>query len=212
VLLATLTLNTAMNFMSEAPIDVLPYPPAGQIQLADCNAEITTVAGGHAAMTVYPPTTVGVFWDQAGAETNLSENGGYDVTHTAYILAVDTEQTVGGVAFQLQLDPRITLTNAAFPAGIQVGTLTDGIQVGFTNCYFGYYGNPVLISTLTLWTGNNLMSNAALDILPYPPAGVVQLADCNAVIRPVLGGRATLTIPVPAEEHSWGQVKNLYSR
>lgn len=210
VVLATLTLFTGTNFMDEAPLTISAYPPASAIQLADCNAVITEVAGGSAALTVYPPTKIGVFWDTAATQTNKQAKGGYDETQTAYIIAVDTEQTVGGAAFQLALAPGITLTNATYPAGIQVGTPLEGIQVGFTNCYYGFYGNPVLISTLTLWTGANLIPNGTISILPYPPAGVIQLADCNANIRAVDGGVATLTIAVPTESSTWGGVKNLY--
>jgi hypothetical protein len=212
VLLATLTLNTGTNIMTEAPLSISAYPPAGEVQLADCNAAITTVAGGTALLTVYPPTVIGVYWDQAGTQTNKTANGGYDETQTAYIIAMDTEQTVGGAAFKLSLDPMITLTGATFPPGLQVGTLLDGIQIGLTDCYFGFYGNPVLLSTLTLWTGANLIPNGIIQILPYPPAGAIQLADCNAAIRNVDGGTATLTIAVPTENKSWGEIKSLYSR
>jgi len=95
---------------------------------------------------------------------------------------------------------------------MQAGTLADGIMVGLTNCAFGFYGQPVLIATLSLWTGAALMNNAELNILPYPPEGAIQIADCNGYLRNIAGGRASLTIPVPAESKSWGQIKDMYGR
>ncbi len=212
VLLATLTLWTGTNFMNEAPLRILPYPPAGVIQLADCTAMLTNPVGGEAKLTVYPPTKLSVFWDTAGTQTNLVTNGGYDVSHTAYLLVVDSEQTVGGVSYKLDIDPRISLTGHTYPAGIQIGTPLEGIQVGMTDCYYGFYGQPVLISTLTFWTGNQIINDGYIDVVAYPPAGAIQLVDCQGMLRVIDGGRAMLNVVVSTEDKSWGEIKNLYER
>ncbi len=215
VLLATLTLLPLVNSAYDAYLEVLPYPPAGVIQLADCNAEITTaVPYRWSYLMVYPRPTVGVYWDQAGTQANHTANGGHDETHTAYVVAVNTERGIGGAAFKLEMDPRITMTGAIYPDGTQVGTLADGIQIGFTDCHAGVYGLPVLIATLSLWTGDQLIPNGWLNIAAYPPAGAVQVWECGCGgcvhAHAADGGRATLTIPVPVEDKSWGEVKSLY--
>jgi hypothetical protein len=87
-----------------------------------------------------------------------------------------------------------------------------GVQVGFTECFSGYSGALVLISTLTLWTGDGYLDGAGLEVAPYPPAGVVQLADCEGNIRTVPGAGANIVDPVARDEQTWGAVKSLYGR
>jgi len=210
ILCATMVLWTGENSMDDAVLQVQPYPQSGTIQLADCNGEIRNIDGLSAYLTVPPQPAIGVFFDEAATQTNGTFGGGVAEIHTAYICAVHTEQPVGGAAFRLTHDARITLWGATYPAGVQIGTLTEGIQIGFTDCYAGFFGVPVLLSTLSLWTGDQLLDNAQLSIVAYPFTGTIQISDCVGNLRTVGGGTAYLNIPVGAESDSWGQVKVLY--
>ncbi len=210
VLIATLTLYTGTSSFNDGDLDIVGYPRSGEVELANCLGEMTYIAGLSSSLTITPQPQVGIYFDLAATNAHATFNGGVDVFHTAYIMITNAEQTVGGAAFKLTMDPRIQLLNATFPAGVQIGQLTDGTQIGFTDCYAGFFGNPVLCATLTLWTGMNLLSNAELRIDPYPMTGIVQIANCLGELRTVGGGVATLTIPVGVETDSWGGVKSLY--
>ncbi len=216
VLLATMDLMPAVNDWYYAILNILPYPAAGVIQLADCNAEVTTASPAHwSSLTVNQRMTVGVYWDQAGTQTYHTANGGVDETHTAYIIAKDTETWIGSAAFKLEMDPRITLTGATFAPGTQSGTLAEGVSVSFDPPQDGQ-GQPVLIATLSLWTGDQIIADGWLQIAPDPSTGTVQLAgprcDFPGCVYAADGDRATLTIPIRTEDKSWGEVKSLYGR
>jgi len=155
---------------------------------------------------------VGVFFDREATRDVWSCHGSEVQVFTAYVIATGTEQMIGGAAYRLELDPHLQLVSAIYPAGIQIGDpMRTGVQVGFTECASGCYNTPVLISTLTLWR-EAWVYDAGLCITPYPPAGVVQIADCNGIIREVAGGCAWLWDPVPADVETWGAVKQLYGR
>jgi len=208
--LATLTLWTGEYSMENAALTIMPDPRSGLIELSDCEGNLRVVDGLTSHLTVPPRPTVGIFFDAAATSVYGTFNGGYDQYHTAYIMAVNTESTVGGAAYKLELDSHINLMAHTYPAGLQIGEPLTGIQVAFTDCFVGYFGVPVRVSTLTLWTGANLLSEAELRITAYPQAGVVQLSDCEGNLRSVAGGTAYLTIPVATENQSWSQIKTLY--
>lgn len=210
VRLATLTLWTNEYSMTNAALTISAYPRSGLIELSDCEGNLRVIDGLTSYLTVPPRPTVGIFFDLAATSVSGTFNGGYDQLHTAYVMAVNTESTVGGAAYKLELDSHISLMAHTYPAGIQIGEPLSGIQVGFTDCYVGYFGVPVRISTLTLWTGAYLLNDAEMRIAAYPMAGVIQLSDCEGNLRNVAGGTAYLTIPVAAESHSWSQIKTLY--
>lgn len=155
-------------------------------------------------------TTIGVFWDTAATQTLRTAAGGFDVNHTAYIYCVDSEQVVGGAAFMLAKDTRLTDIGQVFPAGVQIGDLYTGLQIGLTTPQIGYYGTPVWLGTVTYWAANLLLENAEISVVAYPAEGAILLSDHNGELREVAGGTAYLTIPVDNDETSWGAVKNLY--
>lgn len=155
-------------------------------------------------------TTIGVFWDTAATQTLRTTAGGYDVNHTAYIYCVNSEQVVGGAAFMLVKDTRLTDIGQTFPAGVQIGDLYTGIQIGLTTPQIGYFGTPVWLGTVTYWAANFLLENAEISVVAYPAEGAILLSDQNGELREVAGGTAYLTIPVDNDETSWGAVKNLY--
>lgn len=208
--LATLTLYTNQYSMENAELTISPYPRSGTIDLSDCDGNLRVVEGMTSYMTVPPRPAVGIYFDTAASSNYGTFNGGFNEYHTAYVMVTNAEATVGGVAYKLELDPRITLLAHTYPLGIQIGEPLTGIQVAFTECYIGYFGVPVLASTLTLWTGDQLLTEAQLKISAYPQTGTIQLADCDGNLRNVEGGTAYLSIPVAAENQSWSKIKTLY--
>ena len=50
---------------------------------------------------------IAVFWDDEATQQFASMQGGTNVYHTAYVFAVNCHQQIGGMAFKLDLDPRI---------------------------------------------------------------------------------------------------------
>ncbi len=155
---------------------------------------------------------LGVYFDLDATQNTAIDNGGVDVTHTAYVMVKDGEQMVGGAAFKLLLDPRILLTDVSYPYGFQYGEITGfGIEVGLNQPVIGYYGNPALIATLSLNTLNNLMDNAVIQILPNEKYTGITISDDMGHLREVPGVNGYLTIPVPDETTSWGSMKSLYN-
>jgi hypothetical protein len=153
---------------------------------------------------------VGVYFDQDATQQFAFFEGGLDRFHTAYVIAVDTEMWVGGVAFQLNLDERIGLWSVEYPEALKMGEPQSGVLIGFHHCRNGHYGEVVVAAILNLWTGTALMTNAEIKIVAHPEEGAVMVADCEGVLHPVDGYNAFLTITVDTDETSWGAVKNLY--
>lgn len=155
-------------------------------------------------------SSIGVYFNAAGTQSTATLNGGYDELHTAYVIGFG-EMLLGGAAFKLDLDPRIVLVNATFPVGVQIGDLVNGIEIGFQEPEIGFFGRPVRLATLTLFTGANLFANAQLGVSPYlTKYNAVVVADGNGNLFEAEGRTAFLTIPVPSVSSTWGQVKGLY--
>lgn len=156
------------------------------------------------------PASVGVYFDTAGTQTTAVLNGGYDEMHDAYLIGF-VETFVGGAACKLVLDPHIMLISAVYPAGMQIGDLLNGVEMGFIDPIMGYFGLPVRLATLQLWTGANVFANGMLAVEPWAPRyESVLLADVGGNLIPAAGLTSWLTIPVSAPTSSWSQVKDLY--
>ena len=154
--------------------------------------------------------TVGVYFDAKGTQSSATLNGGYDETHNAYIVAF-MENMIGGAAYQLTMDPRITLLSETPAPGILVGNALTGCEVGLTTPIVGFYGTPALLETLTLWTGANLISDGQLCIGPWVGRyDTVLLSDHMGTLYPAVGLCGYLSIPVATESNTWGGVKDLY--
>ena len=153
---------------------------------------------------------IGVYFDEAGTQQFASLPGGNTQYHTAYVYAVNADLWVGGMAFKLDMDPRIGVMAAEYPNAIKLGEPDSGVSIGFSDCRNGHVGNIVLGCILTLWTGTQLMTNAEIKVVDHPTEGGILLADCDAELFPVQGFSAFLTITVDAEPTTWGGVKGLY--
>jgi hypothetical protein len=153
---------------------------------------------------------VGVFFDEEATNSNATLNGGLGEFHQAWICAINAEMTVGGAAFKLELDPQILLVGQVWPAGVQIGTLTAGVEVGYTNPIYAYLGTPAILCELSLYTGDNLIDNAELTITNHPNYASVEVADITGPTFEYAGSTSLLTIPVKNEKSNWGDVKNLF--
>ncbi len=154
--------------------------------------------------------TIGVYFDAQGHNNTAIVNGGYDETHTAYIVAF-FENLVGGAAFQLTVDSRISVLGEVTPPGIEIGTALTGCEIGLTNPAMGFYGQPVLLDTITLWTGANTFANGPLCIGPWVGRyDTVILSDHLGTLTAADGLCGYLTVPVAVESQTWGGVKDMF--
>jgi hypothetical protein len=171
---------------------------------------IAVLALFAAAPVLAQTPSIGIYFNPQGTQSTGVFNGGFDELHTAYVVGFG-EFVWGGGAFKVALDPRIVLVSSSFPAGVQIGDALAGVEVGFQDPKAGYYGTPVLLATLTLFTGANVFAGGTLEILPFAPRyETVIVSDQNGLLAEAVGLTATMTIPVAAEGDSWGQVKSLY--
>jgi hypothetical protein len=153
---------------------------------------------------------IGVFFDEDATQQFASVMGGTNVYHTAYVYAVNCHQQVGGVAFKLNMDPRVHVWSAEYPNAIKFGEPEDGVAIGFTDCRPAWGGVPIQIMVLSLWTGNELMSNAEIKVVDHPTEGGILISDCTGTFTMAEGWSAFLTVTVDNDETSWGEVKGLY--
>ncbi len=167
---------------------------------------IVGLATGASAQT----KGIGAYWDQDATQTVKTYGGINFELHTLYVIAVNTEQTVGGAAFVLGMIPDLTLVQTVYPQGVQFGDPKAGVEVGFTDCYIGYFGNPVLVATMTVLTPQDFGSHVDFEILPHPAYGDVVLSDCSAELTVCDGFTARLTSLVDAESPTWGEFKSLF--
>lgn len=167
-----------------------------------------TLLAATPAMAQVP--SIGVYFDAAGTQNTAILNGGFDEFHTAYVIG-HAEALVGGAAFALDIFPRITILNAVYPAGIQIGDLYTGIEIGLSEPVIGFFNQPVLLGTLTLWTGEYLLNYARINVVPWwPRYESVMMANAQGALIPAAGRCSWLSVPVPNESNSWGNVKALY--
>jgi hypothetical protein len=189
---------------------VVADPDYATPMLANSSAILFPADGLTSSITLRPTPEIGLFWDEAGTQTVSTENGGVMEVHNAWVMVRNAEMMVGGAAFKLVLDPRIMILSATAAPGLIFGNLTTGVEMGLYS-YLPVFGtDPGLLYSLQMTTFNNLMVDAQLQIVSHPSYDAPKVADNAAVSWTADGLTSYLTIPVKAEEMSWGQVKSLY--
>lgn len=192
--------------------EVIMHPEPGSWLAKPLTAAILTWVLVSVALTPVgrAEATIGVYFDAAGNDRYLLlPHPPPEMVVQAYVLATGADQTIGGVAYRLQVEGSLVFINATYRQGVQIGDHQQGVQVGFTQCANGFGAEPVLISTLTFWKPPRV-DYAWLRVLPYPPAGAILMSDCIGNLRTVAGGVAYILDPVPVEARSWGLIKALY--
>ena len=189
---------------------IVADPDYATPMLANSSAILFPADGLTSSITLRPTPEIGVFWDEAGTETVSTQNGGVMEIHNAWVMVRNAEMMVGGAAFKLVLDPRIMILSATAAPGLIFGNLTAGVEMGLYS-YLPVFGtDPGLLYTVQMTTFNYLMVNAELEVVNHPSYDTPKVADNSAVSWTAEGLTSYLTIPVKAEEMSWGQVKSLY--
>ncbi|MBK6900261.1 MAG: hypothetical protein IPH09_13745 [bacterium] len=178
--------------------------------VANNNAILFPAEGLTGSVTLRNTPEIGVFFDAAATEQSAIFNGGVGELYQAWVCVRNAEMMVGGAAFKMNLDPRITLLNAVPANALIFGTLTTGVEMGlYTNLpVFG--SDPGILYSLLFTTFNNQMIDATIAIVNHPNYDTPKVADNSAVQWTADGLTSFLTIPVATEEMSWGQVKALY--
>jgi hypothetical protein len=169
---------------------------------------LVAIAASASAQT--PPRAVAVFWDEAATQQYATLAGGINVFHTAYVFIVNNWEHVGGVSFMLEVDPRVQIMGAMYPEAIKFGEPTEGVSIGFMNCHYGWYGEPILATVLTLWTGTELMTNAEIKVVDHPHEQGIKISDCQGQLADAEGWSAYLTVAVDNDDTSWGAFKAMY--
>ncbi len=155
---------------------------------------------------------IGVYFDLDATQSTATSFGGFDVEHTAYVMATNSEQMVAGGAFKIVMDPRIIMLSSVYPPGINYGNpLVSGVEVAMTDAVVAYYGVPALLATLTLSTLDNLMDNAEIQIVSHSEYAAPTISNHLGALTEVAGDSAFLTIPVENEAQTWGSMKALYT-
>jgi len=200
----------ATGSVVHAPITVSAHPSYEAPIVADNMGTQSEAEGLTTHLTVHATPTVGVYFDEESTDRDLVTNGGFGVTHTAYVMVREGDMVVGGATFKLELDPLIMLGTATPVDALVLGSLTSGVEMGLYS-YMPVYGTQAgLLYTIDLITFDNLMVEAPLIISNHPNYDDVIVADSDAYQWVSEGLASTLTIVVPTDERSWGDVKSLY--
>jgi len=171
---------------------------------------VAVVCLASSAFAQFHGPGIGVFFDEDATQSVVNLEGGITQYHTAYVYAVNADQWVGGMAFKLELDERIHIMAVEYPNAIKLGEPDMGVSIGFSDCRCGYLGMNVLGAVLTLWTGNELITNGSIRVVANPDEGGILLSDCEGALSSVSGWTSFLSVTVDDDATSWGEIKDLY--
>lgn len=193
-----------------AEISVVNHPNYTTPVIAD-NASLEIEATGlTSSLTLHSTPHIGVYFDEDATQYELVTNGGIGVVHKAYITVTEAEMVVGGATFKLELDSLIMIGNAAHADALVLGSLTTGVEMGLYD-YLPVFDTQVgVLYELDLMTFDNVMEDAELAITNHPSYATPIVADSGAYEFAAVGDTGYLTIVVPTEDKSWGEVKDLY--
>jgi hypothetical protein len=132
---------------------------------------------------------------------------------TCYVAAVNFNMWIAAAELMIATPPEMLIAGTILPAGaLSIGTYGTGIALSYPIPINGFQPG-VLFSLSFLWMCSDCSGGeAALDVLPHPSSGLVQLIDwpdTNPFTR--VGMRSLICPSVPVEDTSWGQIKNLYN-
>ena len=191
-------------------LSIVAHPNYDTPKVANSAAIMQDAVGISSTLNIRATPEIGVFFDEAATLTTAIKNGGFTEIHNAWIMIRGAEMVVGGAAFKLTLDPRIFLLNATYANGLNLGTVTTGVEMGLYNNVPVFGADAALLVSLELTTFVNLMTDAELVIGAHPNYDTVKVADSNAIMWNADGLTSLLTIPVGTENMAWGSVKSLY--
>jgi len=155
------------------------------------------------------PPTIGVYFDDQAVSRVGSFEGGPGQFHDAYIFVTGADQSIGGVAFSLDLHSSILITETDYLGGVNFGNPKDGVAIGFDECKSGVGGAPVMCAYLQLHTGTELITDGEIRVVVHPGEGLY-ISNCQGDLTDANGEVSTLSITVADVAYSWGSVKALY--
>ena len=193
-----------------AEISVVNHPSYATPIIADNSSLEIEATGLSSTLTLHSTPHIGVYFDEDATQSDLVTNGGVGVIHEAYIIVTDAEMLVGGATFKLDLDSTIMIGGAVHPEALVLGSLTTGVEMGLYN-YLPVFDTQVgVLYELSLMTFDNVMEDAELAISNHPSYATPVVADNGAYEFEAIGDSGFLTIAVPTDDKSWGEVKDLY--
>jgi hypothetical protein len=200
-------------------------------------ALITTILGSSGWTAAQcPPASIGVYFDAQGTVQSVSP-----VQHQNMVMYVIlfAEAPIGGAAWRIEMTSPQYSDPLVGPAGpncqppycsyqdppfwmmgyLNEGTVSlgdpfaSGVRQGFGTCISGFFGVPVLLSTIILQPWADILGSMEVDVtvLPEDYEGLVY-ADCSAYICDNVVGLTTHigTTVIKSEPETWGGLKALY--
>lgn len=163
------------------------------------------LATGARAQTP-PGATIGIYFDPAA-------NFEYYMMTTAhplltYVCATRAESMIGGAAFRVEMPTWIQLLSETFPAGLPIGDLMTGVELGLTTPLPVFGTDAAVLATFVILPPDYPF--ATLEILPHPSYATPVLADSAGIVIEAVGAYGWLTHPDPNETASWSDVKTLF--
>jgi len=156
-----------------------------------------------------PATTMachmGAYFDDCGTVTSFTTS---DPLVEVYVI-VFAESLIQGVAYQLDISSdNLQLVASTYPPGLALGDPLNGVELGMCECCCGYWGCPVLVTTLTFL---NLGTNPTyLTTTNHDDYEDIVYANHVGELFPLSGQTTIFGTLVTNENVSWGAVKNLY--
>ena len=151
--------------------------------------------------------SVGVYWDREGTQTYMTLE--LDQFVPAYVVAF-FENRLAGAAWRLDTD--FLVVDLTYADGLHIGDPLGecGVDQALFEPIAGFYGEPILLAELYMWTGVTIPESDLTCIEPHCDYGSVVVADANAALYPATGGCAGIPCCVAGEPQTWGSVKTLY--
>jgi len=165
-----------------------------------------------AAPVLAQTNTLGVYADPAGTALNLTTGEEY---YNVYVILF-AENQIGGAAFMLDVTGNQNIIFQNFGDGIVIGEsapvdVRTGVQIAYEDPVLGFFGTPVLLVTLTMQSTVEEGGFAEMCVLPYPEYEDVVYAHPAGELFPVTGLCGTVSVPVPGETTTWGNMKALFN-
>jgi len=154
-----------------------------------------TLMGGH----------LRAYFDEFGTITEFTTE---DPIVEVYVI-IFVEAVVQGVAYELELSSdNLELISATYPPGAVLGDPMNGVELAMSEWYYGLWGNPVLVTTLSFLNHNN--SPTYLTTTNHENYETIVYSGSTGVLFPLSSRTSVFGTPVANADMSWGAVKNLY--
>ena len=148
---------------------------------------------------------IGLYFDENATATV----SGYEimVPTQAYICILQAEMMVSGAAFKLEVPINALAAGAVYPAGLAIGDIGQGVEVGLTTPIPGFSG-VVLLTTLQIIVTSG--EPAVLLVVAHPDYATPLVADSLGNLVEAVGTGGTLTRGLPVGAATWSELKTMF--